>query len=88
MKFIQLVKFKKKITRDLIAGNLRMIEAEEKAGVRTLSVDWTLGQYDAVIMTEAPDEQAAMKTALARGEWAHVETLVAVPAVEARKLVE
>ena len=88
MNFIQLVKFKKKVSRDLIAGNLKQMEAEEKAGVRTLSVYWTLGEYDAIVTIEAPDEKAAMKTALSRGDWAQVETLVAVPAVEARKLVE
>jgi hypothetical protein len=41
--FIQLVKFKKKVSRDLNAGNLKQVEAEEKAGVGTLSVYWTLG---------------------------------------------
>ena len=88
MYFIQLVKFKKKVSRDLIAGNLKQIEADERAGVRTLSIYWTLGPYDAIVTIEAPDEKAAMKTALARGDWADAMTLVAIPATEARKLVE
>jgi hypothetical protein len=37
---------------------------------------------------EAPDEKSAMMTAVSRGDWAQLETLVAVPAVEARKLVD
>jgi hypothetical protein len=41
--FIQLVKFEKKVSRDLNAGNLKQVEAEEKAGVGTLSVYRTLG---------------------------------------------
>ena len=88
VQFIQPVKFKKKVSRDLIAANLKQVEAEENAGVRTLSIYWRLGQYDAILTIEAPDEKAVMKTALSRGDWAQVETLVAVPAVEARKLVE
>jgi len=47
-----------------------------------------LGPYDAIVTIEPPDEKAAMKTALARGDWADATTLVAVPAGEARKLVE
>ncbi len=88
MYFIQLVKIKRMVSRDLIAENLKQIEAEEKAGVRTLSVYWTLGPYDAIVTIEAPDEKAAMKTALVRGDWAETATLVAIPATEARKLVE
>jgi uncharacterized protein with GYD domain len=88
MYFIQLVKFKKMVSRDLIAGNLKQIEVDERAGTRTLSIYWTLGPYDAIVTIEAPDEKAAMKTALARGDWADATTLVAIPATEARKLVE
>jgi uncharacterized protein with GYD domain len=88
MIFVQLVRFKKTVSRDLIAANLKLIEAEEKAGVKARSILWTLGPYDAIVKIEAPDEKAAMKTALARGDWAEAVTLVTVPAVEARKLVE
>lgn len=88
MNFIALVKFKKKGDQELIAQNLKQIEVEAKEGIRYQSISWTLGRYDAVVMFEAPDEKAAMKVAISRGDWADIETLVAVPAVEARKLVE
>ena len=48
---------------------------------------WTLGRYDGVAIIEAPNEKTVMKMALKRG-WLASETLVAVPAEEARKLVE
>ena len=88
MNFIALVRFKEKMTRDGIAENLKQIEAEEREGIRYLSIHWTLGRYDAVVLFEAPDEKAAMRVAISRGDWADMETLVAVPAVEARQLVE
>lgn len=88
MRFIALVKFRRRLSRDDIAANLRGIEAETNEGVRYLEIFWTLGRYDAVVLFEAPDEKAAMRTSLHRADWAQTETLVAVPAVEARQLVE
>lgn len=88
MRFISLVKFKKKVTREVVAQNLKLIEKNEKEGMRLVDVYWTLGRYDAVAIIEAPDEKAAMKIAIERGETQAIETLVAIPAIEARKLVE
>ena len=88
MFFVELVKFKKKPTKELIAENLKMQEKEEKEGVKVHATYWTLGRYDAVVITEAPNEKAIMKTAIRREDNMSIETLVAVPAVEARKLVE
>lgn len=84
MRFITLVKFKKK---DFVAENLKMIEEETKKGIKYLSINWTLGRYDAVAMFEAPDEKEAMRMALRRADFLDMETMVAVPAEEARKLV-
>ncbi len=86
--FIALVKFKKKQTKAIVAENLKMVEADTKEGVKWLGIYWTLGRYDAVALYEAPSEQAAMKMAIRRGENMAIETLVAVPVEEARKLVE
>jgi uncharacterized protein with GYD domain len=88
MNFIALVKFKEKPSRERIAENLKKIEAEEKEGIRYLSIYWTLGRYDAVLTFEAPDEKAAMRTVLRRDAYLSQEVLTAVPAEEARKLVE
>ena len=84
MRFISLVKFKRK---DFVAENVKMIEEESKRGIKYLSIDWTLGRYDAVAIFEAPDEKEAMKMAIRRADFLDMETMVAVPAEEARKFV-
>jgi len=84
MRFITLVKFKKK---DFVAENLKMIEEESKKGINYLSINWTLGRYDAVAIFEAPNEKVAMQMALRRADFLDMETMVAIPAEEARKLV-
>ena len=86
MRFIALVKFKKN-AREFIAENLKMIEAESKKGIKYLSINWTLGRYDAVAIFEAPNEKVAMQMALRRADFLDMETMVAIPAEEARKLV-
>jgi uncharacterized protein with GYD domain len=88
MYFIVLVKFKKKPTKELIAENLKRIESEAKEGIKYLSIHWTLGRYDAVLLCEAPNEKVAMKASIRRSDLYSVETLVAIPAEEARKLVD
>jgi uncharacterized protein with GYD domain len=88
MLFVSLVKFKKKPTRESISENLKLMEKEEKEGLKNLGIYWTLGRYDAVVIWEAPNEKAIMKSSIRRGDLMSIETLTAVPAVEARKLVE
>jgi len=88
MLFIALLKFKKKPSKEIIAENVKMIESDAKDGVKFLSHYWTLGRYDAVAIFEALNEKVAMKMSIRRGEVFTMETLVAVPVEEARKLVE
>jgi uncharacterized protein with GYD domain len=78
------VKFKRK---NFVPENLKMIEEESKKGIKYLSINWTLGRYDAVAIFEAPDEKEAMKMALRRADFLDMETMVAIPAEEARKFV-
>jgi uncharacterized protein with GYD domain len=85
MRFITLVKFKKK---DFVAENVKMIEEESKKGIKYLSIDWTLGRYDAVAIFEAPNEKVAMQMAIRRADFLELETMVAIPAEEARKFVK
>ena len=85
MRFIALVKFKTK-PRDFISENLKMIEEESKKGIKYLSIDWTLGRYDAVAIIEAPNEKEAMQMAIRRADFLDLETMVSIPAEEARKL--
>jgi uncharacterized protein with GYD domain len=88
MYFIALVKFTKKQTKEVVAENMKRIETETKEGMKVHGVYWTLGRYDAVAIFEAPDEKTAMKMAIRRSEGMNIETLVAVPIEEAKKLVE
>ncbi|MEN6517745.1 MAG: GYD domain-containing protein [Methanospirillum sp.] len=87
MNFVALVRFRGKTSRDRIAENLRTMEAETNDGVEYLGIYRTLGRYDAAVLFGAPDEGAAMKAAIPRGDRAQTETLVAVSAEEARRLV-
>jgi uncharacterized protein with GYD domain len=88
MYFIALVKFKKNLTKAVVAENLKKVENDKKAGVKWHGIYWTLGKYDAVAVFEAPDEQAAMKMAINRSENMSIETMVGIPVEEARKLVD
>lgn len=82
MLFIALVKFKKKLSKEVIAENLKDIEDDMKGEVRYLGIYWTLGRYDTVVLFEAPNEKVAMNMALKRADRMEIETLVAVPAEE------
>ena len=88
MIFISLFKFRQKPTKENIAESSKLFEIEKKEGIKYLGIYYTLGRYDSVAIFEAPDEKIAMKAFIRRGEHLATETLVAVPAEEARKLVE
>ncbi len=84
MWFVTLVKFRRTPTKaDAEAMKARWAESE-KWGVKRHSAFWTLGRFDAVIITEAPDEKTMMKFQIAGdSNVAHTETLVAVSRDEA-----
>jgi uncharacterized protein with GYD domain len=82
MLFIALAKFKTALSKDVVAQNLKDIDADTKGEVRYLGIYWTLGRYDTVVIFEAPDEKAAMNMVLKRADRMEIETLVAVPAEE------
>ena len=86
MRFIALVNFKKK-PKDFVPENIKMIEEESKKGITYLSINWTLGRYDAVAIFEAPNEKEAMQMAIRRADFLDMETMIAIPAEEARKLM-
>jgi len=80
MLFIALVKFKKQLSKEVVAQNMKDIESDTKGQVKYLGIYWTLGRYDTVVMFEAPDEKAAMNMVLKRVDRMDIEMLVAVPA--------
>ena len=82
MLFIALAKFKTKLTKEVVAQNLKDIEDDTKGQIKFLGIYWTLGKYDTVVLFEAPNEKVAMKSVMKRADRMKIETLVAVPAKE------
>ena len=80
MQFIAMAKFKKSLSTEVVAQNMKDIETDTNAGIKYLGIWWTLGRYDTVVMFEAPDEKAAMNMVLKRADRMDIEMLVAVPA--------
>lgn len=80
MLFIALAKFKKNLSKEIVAENMKDIENDTKEGVHYRGIYWTLGRYDTVVLFEAPNEKVAMEVVLRRAERMDIETLVALPA--------
>lgn len=85
---ITLARARKKPTKETMAETQRLMEKATKEGVKFLGFYWTLGRYDYVVIAEGKDEKIAMKTLLSFADLVSTETLVAVSAEEAMKLVE
>jgi len=88
MIFITLSKWRRKPTKEMIAQSGKLHEQAAKEGAKIIGRYWTLGRYDAVSITEAPNEKTAMKALLRFGDLVSTETLVAVTREEAIKLLE
>ena len=88
MIFITLARWKKKSTKDMVAQSSKLFEQLTKEGNKILGAYWTLGRYDAILITEGKDEKTAMKNIMRFGEMLSTETLVAVRREEALKLLE
>ncbi len=79
MWFITLVKFRRKATKQDTQAMGAYWKEAEKSGVKLHNAFWTLGRYDAVFISEGPDEKTAMKFAIgAPTDLGATETLVAV----------
>jgi uncharacterized protein with GYD domain len=86
MKFILLVNFRRRITKaDTTKTNAIVAENPE---VKVISIDWTLGRYDAILIAEVPDEVTWLKFVQPLSEYVHTETLVAIPREEAVIILE
>ena len=64
------------------------LKESEKIGSKILSMYFTLGRYDCVIVSDCPDEKVHMKIAMQFGDLAISESMVAVPAEEATTLID
>ena len=86
--FITLGRFRKKPTKEMLAESRRLFEQVAKQGGKVLGFYWTLGRYDTVTIVEGTDEKTAMKSLLTFADLVSTETLVAITAEEASKLIE
>jgi len=86
MWFITLVKMKKAPTKqEAEQMNKMMTEAASKLGIKIHQGFMTLGRYDAVWISEAPDISGPMRMSMMGADAAEAETLVATSYDEAMK---
>ena len=85
MIFISLNKFKQKPTKEVAAKVNKLMGIE---GIKPLGMYVTLGEYDSIVIYEAPDEKTALRSALNVSEIFETKTLVAVPREEFIKFLE
>jgi len=86
--YVTLAKWRKKPTKEMVTQTGKLFEQMTKEGTKILGVYWTLGRYDAVVITEGKDEKSAMKNILRFSDMLSTETLVAVTREAAVKLIE
>jgi len=65
-------------------------EMAKKSGASVKDLYWTLGQYDAVTILEAPDDMTATALALRLGKLGNVrtQTLPAFSAADMKKIID
>jgi len=86
MWFITLVKMRKAPNpAEMESMNKMMMEAAEKMGVKIHQGFMTLGRYDSVWITEAPDISGPMRMSMMGADSASSETLVATSYEDAMK---
>ena len=88
MKFITLARWKVKPTKQVVAQTTKLFEQATREGAKILAVYWTLGKYDAVVISEGKDEKAAMKAILRFGEMLSTQTMVAITNEEGHALID
>jgi len=86
MWFITLVKMRKAPTKqEAESMNKMMMESASKMGIKIHQGFMTLGSYDSVWITEAPDISGPMRMSMMGADSAESETLVAVSYEDAMK---
>jgi uncharacterized protein with GYD domain len=85
MFFISLVKTRGELTPEFGKAT-EMALKTPSPDLKIHNVYWTLGEYDFVIIYEAPDEKAGLKAALPWAKYCTTQTMVAIPNEEATKI--
>jgi len=89
MWFITLVKMKKAPNAQEAAQmNKMMQDAAQKMGIKIHQGFMTLGRYDAVWISEAPDISGPMRMSMMGADNASAETLVATSYEDAMKMIK
>jgi len=90
--YISLLRYTQQGIQNIKEGPTRLDAAKqgfEAMGAKILAFYLVMGQYDAVVVTEAPDDETAAKLALSIGSQGAIrtETLRAFPEDEYRKVI-
>ena len=90
--FITLLKYTQKGAESIKQAPTRIDAARQAAkavGAEIKQIYLVMGRYDAVVISEGPDDETAAKLALATGMQGnvHTETLRAFPEAEFRRIV-
>ena len=85
MKFIMLVKFRRRLTKADTEKTNEIVKANPQVNV--ISIDWVLGSYDGVMVAEAPDEITWLRFIEPLSEYIKSETLVAIPREKMLKIL-
>jgi uncharacterized protein with GYD domain len=85
MFFIVLAKMRGEMTKEFREVNEKAMK-NPPPGVKIHNVFYTLGQYDFVIVYEAPSEKEAIKMGAAWAKFVESQTLTAIPQEETGKL--
>ncbi len=86
MIFITLVKWRQPPKKENVDKTTKRLEELAKQGVK-MKIYWTMGRYDAVTITEAPNEKEEMKVLLAFQDLVTTETMVGISRDEVIKLL-
>jgi uncharacterized protein with GYD domain len=85
--FVSFGRFRKKPSKETSAGVSKMLDDMKRRGIKIIGFYWTLGRYDTVMILEAPNEKEVMKLSIDAADLVSTETMVAIPRMEAIKLM-
>ena len=64
-----------KAVKDTVNRAQLVKQASEAAGGRVIGVWWLMGQYDGILISEAPDEETATRLLISSGMQGNVRTI-------------
>ncbi len=85
---VTMVKFRHKPTKQDLEKSSAYFAELAKKGTKVHQFLWTLGRYDAVVITEGKDEKSAMENLINFPFEVASETMIAVPREEAVNMVK